>query len=146
MEKRQQLFSLIFLNPSLTLRRKKNKKNHQNHPTPPAPQQKLRAQHRIKALLNANRKKSVHISLFTKTHSAFKQATVSRDLSMQETFEYLASLIVDEHPSILKLLDEYIAQKRENKIANLEAKYAESLYDVIGHDNPFKEKNEEDMD
>ena len=65
---------------------------------------------------------------------------------MQETFEYLASLIVDEHPSILKLLDEYIAQKRENKIANLEAKYAESLYDVIGHDNPFKEKNEEDMD
>ena len=95
---------------------------------------------RVKALLNANRKKSVHISLFAQTHKDFKKTTVSRDLSMQEVFEHLASLVADDHPVLTKILDDYVLSKREMKVQQLEAKYTENLYDVIGDDTPFGEE------
>jgi len=95
---------------------------------------------KVKALLNAGRKKSVHVSLFAKTHIDFKKATVERGLSMQEVFEHLASLVADGHPSIVKLLDEYAILKKERLVSSLEEKYTDNLYDAIGHDNPFEVK------
>ena len=75
----------------------------------------------------------------TKTHTDFKKAVVSRDLSMQEVFEHLASMVGDDHPALKKILDEYVHLKRSKKIEKLQAKYTENLYDVIGDDNPFGE-------
>ena len=97
----------------------------------------MKAEARVKALLNVNRKKSVHVSLFTKTHTDFKKATVARDLSMQEVFEHLACQFAEEHPALVKIIDEYCEAKKENLLHELEEKYTENLYDAIGDDNPF---------
>lgn len=97
----------------------------------------MKAAARVKALLNANRKKSVHVSLFAKTHIDFKKAVVARDLSMQEVFEHLACQFAEGHPSLVKLIDEYCEMKKADVIRGLEEKYTENLYEAIGDDNPF---------
>lgn len=97
----------------------------------------MKAEARVKALLNANRKKSVHISLFAKTHIDFKKAVVDKDLSMQEVFEHFACLYAEAHPAMVKIVDDYCDAKRENLVKQLEEKYTENLYDAIGDDNPF---------
>ena len=102
--------------------------------------QQAAAASRVRALLNAGRKKSVHIALFGATHSAFKKELVGRGLSMQETFEYFASQTADNHPQIIKMLDELERLKRDNEVSRLEDKYAANLYDVIGDENPFEEE------
>ena len=101
--------------------------------------QEAKAEARVKALLNANRKKSVHISLFSKTHIEFKKSVVSKNLSMQEVFEHFASQFAEGHPALVKLIDDYCVAKRENLLQNLEEKYTENLYEAIGDDNPFGE-------
>jgi len=58
---------------------------------------------------------------------------------MQETFEYFASLVVDENPQAVKMLVELAKNKRNKEVTRLEEKYSENLYDVIGDDNPFEE-------
>jgi hypothetical protein len=103
-------------------------------------EQAARAQLKIKALLNADRKKSVHVTLFAKTHIDFKQTVVAQGLSMQEVFEHLASLIADGHPQLKKILDDYTKQKKDLLVSKLEAKYTDNLYDAIGHESPFGEK------
>ena len=97
----------------------------------------MKAEARVKALLAANRKKSVHISLFSKTHIDFKKFVVTKSLSMQEVFEHLASQVAEGHPALLKIIDEYCEAKRSNLIQSLEEKYTENLYEAIGDDNPF---------
>ena len=90
-------------------------------------------------MLNAGRKKSVHIALFGTTHTAFKKELVGRGLSMQETIEYFATLASDGHPHVIKMLDDLERSKRDREVTRLEEKYSENLYDVIGDDNPFEE-------
>jgi hypothetical protein len=102
-------------------------------------EQEAKAQARVKALLNANRKKSVHVSLFAKTHIDFKQAVVARDLSMQEVFEHFAQMFSEGHPALVKLIDEYCEMKKADVVRALEEKYTENLYEAIGDDNPFGE-------
>ncbi len=91
-------------------------------------------------MLNAGRKKSIHISLFGVTHAAFKKELVGRGLSMQETIEYFASAVSDGHPHAIKMLDDLERSKRDKEVTRLEAKYSENLYDVIGEYNPFEEE------
>lgn len=99
--------------------------------------QEVKAAARVKALLTANRKKSVHISLFSKTHVDFKKFVVTKSLSMQEVFEHLACQVAEGHPALLRIIDEYCESKREKLVQSLEEKYTENLYDAIGDDNPF---------
>ena len=99
--------------------------------------QEVKAEARVKALLNANRKKSVHVSLFTKTHVDFKSAVVARSLSMQEVFEHLASQFADGHPALVKIIDEYCQMKKANAVQALEERYTDNLYEAIGDDSPF---------
>lgn len=102
-------------------------------------EQEVKAEARVKALLSVNRKKSVHVSLFSKTHIDFKKFVVSRDLSMQEVFEHFACQASEGHPALIRIIDDYCSAKKANLIQSLEEKYAENLYDVIGDDNPFGE-------
>jgi predicted nuclease with RNAse H fold len=97
------------------------------------------ADSKVRAMLNAGRKKSVHISMFGKTHMGLKKELVSRGLSIQETLEYMASLIVEGHPHAIKMLDELQASKHNKEVGKLEEKYAENLYDVIGNEGLFKD-------
>ena len=81
----------------------------------------------------------MHISLFAKTHMGFKKELVGRGLSIQETFEHFASLVVDGFSGATKMLDDLERLKRNRAVEKLEEKYTENLYDVIGSDNPFEE-------
>ena len=113
----------------------KEKKLRQTPRSQSARQLQLRAEAKIKAVLNAGRKKSVHISLFTTTHVNLRKKLLEREVSIQEVFEYLSSLINDEHPSIVKLLDDYVDMKKEKLINKLEEKYTENLYRLISEEN-----------
>jgi len=97
------------------------------------------AESRIKALLNAGRKKSVHMALFGTTHTALKKELAGRGLSIQETMEFFASLIGDGHPQAIKMLDDLERSKRDKEVSRLETKYSANLYDVIGDDSLFGE-------
>ena len=69
----------------------------------------------------------------------FKKELAGRDLCMQETFEYFASLVADNHPQAIRMLEDLERNKREKEVGRLEEKYTGNLYDVIGHDNPIEE-------
>lgn len=95
------------------------------------------ADSRVKALLNANRKKSVHLALFGTTHLALKKELAGRGLSIQATLEYISSQIADGHPHMMKMLDDLEKSKHDKEVARLEEKYTKNLYDVIGDDSVF---------
>lgn len=116
-------------------------KSHKKSPKQRQSQSELekRAAAKIRAVLNAGRKKSVHISLFTTTHTALRKNLLERELSIQEVFEHFASLVNDGHPNLVKILDDYVDLKREKLITRLEEKYTENLYRLINDENPFEE-------
>ena len=99
----------------------------------------MKAEARVKALLSANRKKSVHISLFSKTHIDFKKFVIDKSLSMQEVFELLATQVAEGNPALLKIIDRYCERKKEKLVQSLEEKYTDNLYDAIGDDSLFGE-------
>ena len=78
--------------------------------------------------------------MFTTTHINLRKNLLERELSIQEVFEYLSSLINDGHPSINKLLDEYADAKREKLVTKLEERYTDNLYKLIS-----EEGNEDDV-
>jgi hypothetical protein len=60
-------------------------------------------------------------------------------MSIQEFFEYVSTLVADEHPAIERILDVYITEKKDAAISKLEEKYTGNLYDAIGHESLFQE-------
>ena len=100
-------------------------------------EQEVKAEARVKALLSVNRKKSVHVSLFSKTHIDFKKFVVSRDLSMQEVFEELSLRIGNEMPDIIDILEELALDKRNKTLKKFSQSDAESIFSVIESENPL---------
>ncbi len=82
-------------------------------------------------------KKSVHINLTKSTHSSLRVALIKRGLSMQETFDYLASLICENDPDLIEKLDEIEMLKRNKKIKQVRNSDADSVYRMINQDSPI---------
>ena len=82
-------------------------------------------------------KKSVHINLTRGTHSELRTELFRRHLSMQEVFENLAVLIIEEDPYICGCLDRIEEAKRNRQIQKLRAPDAESIFQAIEEGNPF---------
>ena len=82
-------------------------------------------------------KKSVHINLARGTHSELRTELFHRHLSMQEVFENLAILIVEEDAYLCNVLDKIEEEKRNKQIKKLRSSDAESIFQEIEKDNPF---------
>ena len=76
-------------------------------------------------------RKSVHINLTRETHTEFRIKCLRMKLSMQEVFEELARQIVENDPSMVKLLGDLAHKKRNRQVRKLSATDAESIYRVI---------------
>lgn len=80
------------------------------------------------------------------THAAFRVALIKRNLSMQEVFNHLAALVVEEDPMLMKVLDEIEIQKRDRHIKQVTPTDAESIFELIESDLVASEINGEDFD
>ena len=84
-------------------------------------------------------KKSIHIKLLSDTHAAFRIKLFEKKLSMQEVFEECAHRIVTNDPLFVELLGEIIVNKKERQLKQLYSSDADTIYDAIGDDSPFKD-------
>ena len=82
-------------------------------------------------------KKSVHINLTKSTHASLRVELIRRGLSMQETFDHLASLICENDPSLLEKLDEIEILKRNKQLNQVKKSDADSVYRMINQESPI---------
>jgi hypothetical protein len=84
-------------------------------------------------------KKSIHINLNKDTHSEFRVKLFKRGLSMQEVFEHLACLVVDDNSYLNSCLDK-LEYNKKNRIPNkkFNSTDVESIFDVIEQQNPLE--------
>jgi hypothetical protein len=85
-------------------------------------------------LIDYETRKSLHITLVKSTHAAFRMALFKRGLSMQEVFNHLAALIVEEHPALVQIMDNIEAEKRDKQIKQVTVFDSESIFDLIEND------------
>ena len=60
-----------------------------------------------------------------------------RGLSMQETFDHLASLICENDPALIDKLEEIELLKKNKKIKQVKKSDADSLYRMINEESPI---------
>lgn len=53
---------------------------------------------------------------------------------MQEVFNHLAAMVVEEHPALVQILDNIEAEKRDRQIKQVSAFDSESIFDLIEND------------
>ena len=88
-------------------------------------------------LIDLETRKSVHINLTRATHSEFRKVLIDYNLSMQEVFEYFASLVAENDSSASSMVREAFSRKRDKAIKKVTAKEADNLYDAISYEDPF---------
>ncbi len=81
-------------------------------------------------------KKSIHVNLTKSTHTMLRMELLKRGLSMQETFDHIASLICEKDPEIFDKLDELELLKKNKQLSQVKASDADSLYDIISQNDP----------
>lgn len=82
-------------------------------------------------------KKSIHINLTKSTHASLRIELIRRGLSMQETFDHLASLICENDPSLIEKLDEIEVLKRNKQLNQVKNSDADSVYRMINQESPI---------
>ena len=92
-------------------------------------------------------RKGVHIKLLPQTHAEFRIIALRMGLSMQEIMEEFAQRVVAEEHQAIKVLKELQERKRDKIMEKMSPTDAESLFDIIEMEDPFKyDKNKEDED
>ena len=79
-------------------------------------------------------KKSIHINLTKSTHTLLRVELLRRGLSMQETFDHLASLICENDPDIIHKLDEIEMLKKNKMLKQVKKSDADSVYEMISEE------------
>ena len=97
-------------------------------------------------LIDYQTRKSLHITMVKSTHAAFRVALIKRNLSMQEVFNHLAALVVEENPVLMKILDEIEIQKRDRHIKQVTPTDADSIFELIESDLVDSGIDSEDFD
>ncbi len=88
-------------------------------------------------LIDFETRKSVHINMTRGTHSEFRKVLLDYNLSMQEVFEYFASLVGENDSDAMSIVLDAYGRKRDRLVKSVTSKEAENLYDAISHDDPF---------
>ena len=93
----------------------------------------------MKKLIDFETRKSVHINMTRNTHSGFRKILLDYGLSMQEVFEYFASLVAENDNSAMNIIKDSYNNKRLKAIKKVTEQEADNLYDAIGDDSLFGE-------
>ena len=86
------------------------------------------------------RKKSVHFNLLTETHAEFRVLAFRKKLSMQEIAEGLISRLANGDPALVKIVDQIAKDKYNKELRKVVGTDADSIFDVIEDQDPFREK------
>ena len=78
-----------------------------------------------------DRRKSIHVKLYTETHAALRVELMKKKLSMQEVFEAFAQRVVAGDGFAHRVLDTISRRKRDKEIEKLSETDVESLFDAI---------------
>lgn len=85
-----------------------------------------------------DRRKSIHVKLYTQTHANLRVELMKKKLSMQEVFEDFAQRIVSGDGFAHRVLDTIARNKREKQIKKLSESDVDSLFDAIEDSQSFK--------
>jgi GTPase SAR1 family protein len=85
-----------------------------------------------------DRRKSIHIKLYTETHASFRVELMKKKLSMQEVFEDFAQRVVSGDGFAHRVLDTISRRKRDKQIEKLSDTDVESLFDAIEDDQGYE--------
>ena len=97
-----------------------------------------------KKLIDYQTKKSAHISLVKSTHTQLRTLLFKKNLSMQEVFNRLASLVCEGDEYLTDILDEICEEKKNKSIRQVTRSDSDSIYDIINEINPFDEDNQDE--
>lgn len=89
-----------------------------------------------KRVVDLETRKSVHVNLTRATHSEFRKVLFDYSLSMQEVFERFSSLVGENDPTAMSIIEDVYKTKRE-KTLKVTTREAENLYDAISEIDPF---------
>ena len=78
-----------------------------------------------------DRRKSIHVKLYTETHAAFRIELMKKKLSMQEVFEDFAQRVVSGDGFAHRVLETIERRKRNKEIEKPSETDVESLFDAI---------------
>lgn len=85
-----------------------------------------------------DRRKSIHVKLYTETHAAFRIELMKKKLSMQEVFEDFAQRVVSGDGFAHRVLETIEKRKRNREIEKLSETDVESLFDAIEDNQGYK--------
>ncbi len=85
-----------------------------------------------------DRRKSIHVKLYTETHANFRVELMKKKLSMQEVFEDFAQRVVAGDGFAHRVLDTIARRKRDKEIEKLSESDVESLFDAIEDNRGFE--------
>jgi hypothetical protein len=107
------------------------------------------AEHKSK-FIDFQRRRSVHISLFTETHKELRKALVERSLSMQELFQRFSELVLSGDKRAVKILDDLEKDKRTGAISkprtSVDKRSASVIYDIIAAESEIENQPKEEED
>tara|TARA_B100000131_G_scaffold322823_1_gene378254 strand:- start:9151 stop:9441 length:291 start_codon:yes stop_codon:yes gene_type:complete len=89
-----------------------------------------------KRIIDFEVRKSVHINLTRATHSEFRKSLFDYSLSMQEVFERFASLVGENDPTAMSIIETIYSDKRQSAL-KVSKREAENLYDAISEIDPL---------
>jgi len=89
-------------------------------------------------LIDLETRKSIHINMTRATHSEFRKRLLDYGLSMQEVFEYFASLVAEGDSTASSIIKDAYQGKRDKAIKKVSKREVENLYDAISYEDPFR--------
>ena len=100
--------------------------------------------------IDFQRRRSVHISLYTDTHKELRKALVERSLSMQELLQRFSELVLSGDKRATKILDDLEKDKRTGSISkprnSVDKRSASVIYDIIASESELDSSTEGDED
>ena len=93
-----------------------------------------------KKVIDFETRKSIHTNLTRAAHTEFRKVLFGYSLSMQEVFERFATLVGENDPTAMLIIQETYQAKRD-KILKVTRREAENLYDAISKVDPFEEQD-----
>jgi hypothetical protein len=91
-------------------------------------------------LIDLTTRKSIHVSMTSGTHSQFRIACFKHKVSMQEAIEEFASLIANDNPDMISVLEEIAMRKLNKELRKFDNSDTDSIYDILELENPLKDK------
>lgn len=71
---------------------------------------------------------------------------LKRGVSMQEVFNRVASMICDQDPHLVKIIDDIQFEKKEKHIKQVTRSDSQTIFDLIENVSPFDEPERSEKD